>query len=209
MKQHKQCIKTVIILAFTTLPNFAAKNSAIHTIEQKKQNETITQKYTLISKTDLYNHIAFKESSNRYNVSNQLNMLGKYQASKRALLDFGYQEKLIDSIHKTIYTDTLTNGRVVYYFDTTLFTPAEQERFIRWYVKRMEHVHLKHTIQTYVGKEIDGVRITKAGILFASMLGFGYVKKYLETEGTYNFQDANGTSIKERLLEFKDTEIIS
>ncbi len=206
MKRRKQYVRTLILLAFTTLPNFAAKNSLYF---EDKNSIHVEKTYEYISKTDLYKHIAFKESSNRYNVSNQKNMLGKYQASRQALVDFGYPIDLIDSIHKTIYSDTLLSGRVVYYFDTKIFTPAEQERFIRWFIAKVEKVYMKKTIETYVGQDIDGVHITKAGILFASMLGFGYVKQYLETNGQTNFKDANGTSIKERLNEFTDIELMS
>lgn len=208
MIQIKNYIKALTILAFTTLPNFAAKTA--FTLDPSfLESRTKVKNLEYISKIDLYKHIAFKESSNRYNVSNQLNMLGKYQASRSALLDFGYPAELIDSIHATIYSDTLSNGKLVYYFDTSIFSPSEQERFIRWFVNKVERVYLKDVIHEYVGQEIDGVHITKAGILFASMLGFRYVKDYLESYGQVNFNDANGVSIKNRLLAFESVEIAS
>lgn len=205
MKDIKKYSKALIILAFTTLPNFASIDSDSQITFAPIQVKQIEY----IHKSDFLYHIAFKESSNRYNVSNQLNMLGKYQASRRALLDFGYSNEHIDSIHSTIYTDTLSSGRVVYYFETSLFPPSEQERFIGWYLSRIEQIYLRDIIEQYVGQEVDGIYITKAGILFASMLGFRHVQQYLESEGQIDFNDANGTSIKNRLSEFDAIELAS
>jgi hypothetical protein len=202
----KNYIKALVILAFISLPHFAAKSPSnldplfLASLSSIKELE-------YISKKDLLSYIAYKESSNRYNVSNQLNMLGKYQASRSALLDFGYSSEIIDSIHATIYADTLSSGKLVYYFDSSLFPPTEQERFINWYIYKIERVYLKDIIEQYVGQQVDGVYITRAGIIFASMLGFRHVQIYLESQGQSNFNDANGTTIKNRLLAFDAVEL--
>jgi len=211
MKNKLNYIKAFILLAFATIPNFATNahsisNKQYFTDNIKTEEERIID---YISKKELFNYIAFKESSNKYNISNHLNMLGKYQASRSALLDFGYTDTLIDSIYASIYTDTLDNGKTRYYFDTSIFTPQEQERFIRWFVKKIEKVYLKETINDFVGQEIDGIYITKAGIIYASMLGFGHVKNFFNSSGDTNFKDAYGTSIKERLAEFESKELHS
>ncbi len=208
MKLKKHYIKGLISLGFLILPNLATSSFFLKNADLTIKEELFeTRDLKIINKAELYKHIAVKESHNRYNVSNRLNMLGKYQASKTALLDFGYPEHLIDSIRSTIYQDTLESGRVAYYFDTTVFSHAEQERFIRWFINKVEKVYLKEAIEDYSGKVIDGVYVTKAGILYASMLGFKHVKNFLNTNGKVNFSDSNGTSIKERLLEFEATEL--
>ncbi len=55
----------------------------------------------------------------------------------------------------------------------------------------------------FVGKKIDGVHITESGILAAAHLaGAKNVKKYLRSNGTYKFNDAFGTSIKDYMSKF-------
>lgn len=50
----------------------------------------------------------------------------------------------------------------------------------------------------YLGKVIDSVRVTEAGILAAAHLrGHVYARKWLETNGKINGKDANGTSVKD------------
>ena len=61
------------------------------------------------------------------------------------------------------------------------------------------------------GKRINGIRITESGILAAAHLaGAGNVKKYLRSNGTFQFSDAYGTTIQHYLKKFAgyDTSLI-
>lgn len=158
---------------------------------------------------DLYARIARIESRHRYDVANKTKMVGKYQASRSALLEFGYSEDQIQAIYDSFDTTYTEQGHARYTFDIETFPAEDQERFICWYMKRMEKVYLKETIDKYVGTTVNNVYITRAGILNASMLGFNHVVRFLESNGEINYTPRKGYSIKNRLQQFERTEIES
>ncbi len=158
---------------------------------------------------DLYARIARIESRHRYDVANKTKMVGKYQASRSALLEFGYSEDQIQAIYDSFDTTYTEQGHARYTFDIETFPAEDQERFICWYMKRMEKVYLKEMIDKYVGTTVNNVYITRAGILNASMLGFNHVVRFLESNGEINYTPRKGYSIKNRLQQFERTEIES
>jgi hypothetical protein len=170
----------------------------------------------MISRQELLKMNSKLESKGQWNVANRYGYMGKYQIGKLALLDLGYDSLWISELQNSIYSisDTIINRRndtIVrnfYYFDISLFPPQKQEEVIRKLLHKNENVYLKKHIDEYVGKEIDGVRITKAGILSASFLGFAYVDKFLKSNGRVNPKDGNGHSIKDRMSIFENFEVI-
>ena len=159
-----------------------------------------------ISRNTFYSHIAKTESKGSYSIANRSLLLGKYQASKHALLEFGYSSDRIDQIYATVDTTYTTQGNPRYNFDITLFPPEEQERFIRWYMQQMETKHLRKHIHKYSGKTIQNIHITKTGILYASMMGYAHVQRFLESEGKYNYYAGSGKSIAGRLKKYANIE---
>jgi hypothetical protein len=166
-----------------------------------------THDVKLINKSEFTKMACERESRGKYNVANEFKYLGKYQMGKIALRDIGYSDARIDSMQSTVYTILNSKGKKLYYFDINVFPPSEQEIAICKYFHKIEKRYLKKDIEKYVGKTIDGVYITKAGILGASMLGCGYVNQFLKSNGKKNPTDAYGTSVKSRLLMFQDFEL--
>lgn len=201
--------KTLVLLVLITIPNFA-KNSFVFKRDfdpTKSQEFDSENTVNFISSKKLYKHIAHIESKGKYNVVSSFDMLGKYQVSRSTLHEFGYSHAQLDSIYSSVYSVN-EDGRTRYYFNTDFFSPKEQERFIRWYTKKMERILLKEQIQKYVGTTIGGVYITKAGILHASMLGQTHVKRFLETNGKVNYTPRRGYSVKQRLQQLENVEIV-
>ncbi len=180
------------------------------TIKNKKADPKI------ISRKELLKMNSCLESKGKWDIANKHGYMGKYQIGKLALLDLGYDSLWISELQNSIYSisDTIINKRNdtiitnFYYFDINLFPPKKQEEVIRKLLHKNEYVYLKKHIDEYVGKEIDGVRITKAGILSASFLGFRYVDKFLKSNGKVNPKDGNGHSIKDRMCIFENVEVI-
>lgn len=162
-----------------------------------------------INYNDLYTKIAKIESRHNYDVANKSRMVGKYQASRVALLEFGYTEEQVQNIYDSFDTTYTDKGYARYHFDVNTFPPEDQERFIRWYMHRMETVYLKEIINKYVGTTVNNVYITRAGILNASMLGFNHVVRFLESDGKVNYTPKRGYSVQGRLAQFDRTEIES
>lgn len=206
---HKKInyFKAFGLLLLLAAPNFASNTFRFQTSFDPNKFDSYIHELEFVSKKKLFSHIAKVESRGAYNVVSEKSMVGKYQASKNTLRDFGYSQSQIDSIYRSVYEITIRGNRKRYYFDTELFPPSEQERFIRWYTNRMERILLKYHIDQYVGRTIDGVYITKAGILHASMLGHTHVIRFLESNGAINYNPKRGFSVKERLMQLQNTEI--
>lgn len=131
--------------------------------------------------------LAFKESRGNYKVVNTLGYLGKYQFNKNTLKAFGIRN-----------VDTFLN-------DTRL----QEDAFLA--LTSRNKWLLRKEIKRYVGKRVNGVKVTESGMLAAAHLaGAGNVKKFLRSGGAFNFADAYGTTIRYYLKRFSgyDTSII-
>ena len=131
--------------------------------------------------------IAFKESQGKYAVINTLGYLGKYQFGVSTLEVLGIKNP-----------------------QKFLRSPALQEKAFLANAKRNKWV-LRRDIKRFVGKKIDGIRVTESGILAAAHLaGPGSVKRYLRSYGALGFEDAYGTDIPSYMQKFSgyDTSFV-
>lgn len=131
--------------------------------------------------------IAFKESQGNYRAVNTLGYMGKFQFGVTTLELLGIKNS-----------------------DLFLKTPALQEKVFLANTKRNKWV-LRRDIKRFVGKKIDGIRITESGILAAAHLaGPGNVKRYLRSYGALGFKDAYGTDIPSYMHKFSgyDTSFV-
>jgi hypothetical protein len=104
------------------------------------------------------------ESGNNYNCTNSLGYYGKYQFGKKAMKHFGFTKRdLSDPSRVPGYT--LTRGML------------NQEILL----SNMLAYHAKHLHRyfKYIGKTVNGVKITKNGIYAAAqLLGDGGVRNF-------------------------------
>lgn len=131
--------------------------------------------------------LAFKESRGDYESVNTLGYMGKYQFGKSTLELIG-----------------------IYNTSEFLRNPELQEKAFIANAMRNKWV-LRRDIKRFVGKTIDGVKITESGILAAAHLaGPGSVKKYLRSYGAIGFADAYGTTVRYYMKKFSgyDTSFI-
>jgi len=123
--------------------------------------------------------LGFKESRNNYKTINEFGYMGKYQFGKGTLQMIG-----------------------IYNPQAFMNDARLQEQAFNAYTSRNKWI-LRRDIDRYVGRYINGVKITESGILAAAHLaGAGNVKKYLRSGGTEQFSDAFGTSIRYYLKKF-------
>ena len=130
---------------------------------------------------------SFKESQGDYFTVNTYGYLGKYQFGKETL-------KLIG----------------VYNPVNFLNNPELQEKAFLANAERNKWI-LRRDIANFVGKKINGVKVTESGILAAAHLaGPGNVKKYLRSYGQDNFADGYGTTISYYMKKFSgyDTSFV-
>lgn len=190
-------ISTIILsLVFISLNSKTIKN---HIVDFKRYDEA-----KLLSLEEFLHINAELESKHISNIANSSGCYGLYQMNKYALSEIGYPEKKINKIVRSVRYDK-DNKHLV--FDTTHFNSIKQHEMITEYLFTIEQHFLKHSIKKYVGKKINGIRITKAGILSASFLGYLNVVKFLNSNGRINYRDGNGQSVKYRLKMFENKEI--
>lgn len=172
-------------------------NSLINKLKEKSFSENDLIKYSkpIISNNKLpdsfYDALGQRESSNDYREVNQLGYLGKYQFGLPTLKWLGF------NVNK----------------DQFLNDPNMQEAAVRAYVKKNQSI-LQPEIQRYANKPyttVDGktIYITEPGILAGAHLGgAGSVRKFFNTQGASDPQDANGTSVAKYMEEFSHTKLV-
>ncbi len=131
--------------------------------------------------------VGFKESQGKYNRINTFGYLGKYQFGKSTLERF----KIYDT--------------------ASFLKDAELQENAFAALCAVNKWILIRDIKRSVGKRINGIRITESGILAAAHLaGAGSVKKYLRSNGEFEFSDAYGTTIENYMRKFAgyDTSIV-
>lgn len=121
---------------------------------------------------DLFlNDLGFKESSNRYNIVNKFEYLGKYQFSKATIKGLGYK---------------ITQKQF-------LSSPELQEEIMLELLKH-NRKKLKKYIEKYNNKKVHGILVTESGILAACHLGgIKNVKKWFKYKS--NPKDGFNTSL--------------
>ena len=124
--------------------------------------------------------LAFKESSDRWQIVNPQGCIGKYQFRIATLHSLGFKNITLENFKHT-------------------FTPDIQEQALEKLIHANE-LSLQHFKQ-YIGKTVRGILITKSGLLAASHLaGIGSVAKFLKS--AYNASDCNNTSVRDYLQQF-------
>ena len=127
--------------------------------------------------------IGFRESGNRYDITNTWGYMGKYQFGKSTLKGLGFE---------VTRKEFLNN-------------PQLQEEAMMALL-----LHNKEKLQNYIylfdGETINGMYISESGILAAAHLGGqGSVKRYFKNGKV--FKDANGTKITSYMKQFSGYDI--
>lgn len=127
--------------------------------------------------------IGFRESGNRYDITNNWGYMGRYQFGKATLKGLGYN---------VTKKEFLNNPQLQ---DSAMIDLLN---------------HNKEKLQSYIdiydGKTINGMEITESGILAAAHLGGqGSVKRYFRNGKV--FRDGNGTKITSYMKQFSGYDI--
>ena len=132
------------------------------------------------------NDLGFKESGNNWLSINRIGCFGEWQFDESTLKYLGYR------------TITLKKFRA----DPEIFPRELQLKALRTLI-RVNRMHLLN-YEHFIGNSINGVIITKSGMIAASHLGgAGSLQKFLKSNGSINRKDVLGTSILDYLKKFR------
>lgn len=184
--------KTVVSEQPIVLVNSVVKESSMSLFAVLNEGESREEKvetFSMVLGKSFFGFkeaLAFKESQGRYFIVNEFGYLGKYQFGKSTLKTIG-----------------------VYNVNQFLNNPSLQEMAFEANLSRNKWV-LRRDIKRFVGKTINGVKVTESGILAAAHLGGpGSVKKFLRSYGSNVFTDAYGSSIKFYMKKFGGYDVSS
>lgn len=176
-----------MILGFIILTNFTTTDPKENKIIKSPDISNTTNESILFLQknfTGFKEAVAFKESQGNYTTVSKLGYLGKYQFGRTTLERFR-----------------------IYNTQAFLQNPELQERTFIALCKVNKYI-LRKDIKRYVGKTINGVKITESGILAAAHLsGAGNVKKFLRSYGKHQFSDAFGTTIESYMKKFQGYDV--
>lgn len=126
------------------------------------------------------NSLARTESGGRYDVVNSEGYGGKYQFGQARLDDF-------NSANGTNYTVA-----------ELVKNPSLQENVQNWHVADIDKFVSQNGLDRFIGQDVGGITLTKDSLrAMAHLGGKGGMMKYLQSGGSYNPSDSNGTSLSD------------
>lgn len=131
--------------------------------------------------------LAKRESSSNPKIINNLGYIGKYQFGEMALKDVGLEDK--------INTDKFRKN-------PSIWPERDQDRAMIKLLKKNKS-YLGEYLSEFEGKIINGVKITKSGLLAGShLVGAGAVKQFLDSNGQFVPKDGNGVPVTDYIKKF-------
>lgn len=148
-----------------------------------------------------------RESGGNYRSFNKYGYVGKYQMGEAALTDSGYYKKS-SKIYNNDWSGQFTGKDGVYSLQDFLENPIAQEN-AQIIFKKKQWTYLKAVgADKYLGKTINGYKITPSGLLAGAHLkGAGAVIDYLKSAGKNIPKDGFGTSVESYMKNFADYDV--
>ena len=125
------------------------------------------------------------ESSGDYEVVNKEGYMGAYQFGEDRLKDYKKATKSTFSKDEFLENEEL------------------QDKVFDWHVNDITEYMSEKGLDSWIGQKILGVEVTKDGLIAVAHLGGkSGLKKFLESDGEYNPEDSQGTSLLDYLRKF-------
>ena len=184
-------ILIVVALLSFGMSDSKDKEQNLPTIEQLEEERRLREEaikdsianYHKVELDNFLSAIGFRESGNRYDITNTFGYMGKYQFGRSTLKGLGY---------KVSKKEFLNN-------------PDLQEEAMLSLLNHNKE-KLQQYIDVYDGKTINGIYITESGILAAAHLGGqGSVRRYFRNGKV--FKDGYGTKITSYMSQFSGYDI--
>ena len=155
--------------------------------------ETVVTQYRkfMKPKNEFIAKLFQRESSGRPNIVKKAGgYIGGFQFSKKALKDIGKGHITAKKFKK----------------NPKMFSYPDQVKALSDYMKKNEY-YLRDYMD-YIGKIINGIEITKSGMLAAAhLVGQKKVKKFLTSNGKQDPHDGNGTKCSTYMSEFSGYDV--
>jgi hypothetical protein len=148
-------------------------------------SELVDKKYHESEFSRFINDLGYRESGNNWLSVNRIGCFGEWQFAESTLWYLGYKKITLKKFKA----------------NPSIFPRELQLKALKNLIK----INLIYLIdyEHFIGETINGVTISKSGMIAASHLGgAGSLKKYLSSNGRINHKDVFGTSIYDYLKKF-------
>jgi hypothetical protein len=157
----------------------------LHLLSFKLISELVDKKYHESEFSRFINDLGYRESGNNWLSVNRIGCFGEWQFAESTLWYLGYKKITLKKFKA----------------NPDIFPRELQLKALKNLIK----INLIYLIdyEHFIGETINGVTISKSGMIAASHLGgAGSLKKYLSSNGRINHKDVFGTSIYDYLKKF-------
>jgi hypothetical protein len=177
----------ILITHICSAPNIGFR---LELIRFRSICESVNQKYHESELTRFIRDLGYRESGNNWQSVNVIGCFGEWQFDESTLKYLGYR--------------SITLNR--FKANPEIFPPELQMKVLRNLI-RVNLIHLTD-YEHFIGDSINGILITKSGLIAASHLGgAGSVQKFLDSRGIINKKDVLGTSIIDYLKKFRSYDL--
>jgi hypothetical protein len=153
--------------------------------EFRAVSELLERNYHESEFSRFVNDLGYRESGNNWMSVNQIGCFGEWQFRESTLRFLGYRSITLRKFIK----------------NPAIFPRDQQLTALKTLIK----VNLSKLMsyEHFIGDSINGIRITKSGMIAASHLGgAGTLQRFLDSRGKVNSKDVLGTSITDYLKKF-------
>lgn len=139
-------------------------------------------------------HLGYKESRNDWTIINTINCFGEWQFAHSTLKDLGFGH---------ITPEDFRNDPNVFPRELQLEVLKTLISVNEMSLSRNVYKDVPLKYEYFIGMEINGIPITKAGLLAGMHLGgLGGIKAFLISNGKIDKKDAYGTRVSDYIKEF-------
>lgn len=149
-----------------------------------------------------------------YFCMNKYGYVGRYQMGEQAMAEMGiYKKRKNKRFNKVVYNNDWSGTFVKNKYGIKNLwdfrTSPEKQELLQMDYKKNDWKYIKSLgLDKYVGKKINGVKITESGLLAgAHLVGVGGVRKYLKSNGKNDVKDRNGTPVSTYIKKFAGYEV--
>ncbi len=181
----KKCLTSVLFLfvsavCWAPLTDFRLRLDNIREAEAEVRVRCHVAEYTRF-----INDLGYRESGGNWLCINRIGCFGEWQFAEATLKYLGFSEITL----KRFKTNPM------------IFPRELQQEALRALIRVNTAYLIKYN--HFIGKTIDGIVVTKSGMIAASHLGgAGSLKRYLDSDGRLDHKDAFGTPVSEYLKKF-------
>jgi hypothetical protein len=172
----------IVISRICSAPNIDFR---LRLLTIRSLSEAMAEKYYESELTRFINDLGFRESRNNWLSVNLIGCFGEWQFHEATLKYLGYKKITLKKFQE----------------NPNIFPPELQLKALKTLIK--VNLSLLMDYEHFIGDSINGVRITKSGMIAASHLGgAGSLQKFLDSKGLIDRKDVLGTSISDYLKKF-------